>query len=165
MTLALAGLWGSAGAGADPLQNARQLLEASGTAQHFQSLTQLQASAIIRHYEVIVASSTDDGLPGEIRAAISECYRKVYDWDNFKHGIARILASKLSPLQMQLLTDFYSSRGLPPQHIDTFKATIALADEIEAATAAYMFANSRSCVEHDARLIHAFVRSHQQAAD
>ena len=165
LALLLACLAAPAASAEDSLQHARQLLEASGTARHFQSLTRLQARAIIRHYEVIVASSTDHRLPGEIRAAISECYRQVYDWDNFKHGIARILASKLSPLQLQLLTDFYSSRGLPPQHIDTFKASIALADEIEAASAAYMFANSQSCVEHDARLIHAYLRNRSRGAE
>jgi len=149
---------------ADPLLDANRLLEASGTPENFERLTASQATAIIRHYEVIVGSSADTTLPRAIREAIAACYARVYRWENFADGVARILASTLSPHQMRLLTDFYLSRGLPPYEIDTFKATIALAGEIERASADFILANSGSCVEQDARLILGYLRA-QSATD
>lgn len=149
---------------ADPLDAANRLLDASGTAEHFQRRTALQTSAIIRHYQVIVGTSSDITLPRSIREAISECYAREYHWDNFADGIARILASKLSPRQMRLLTDFYLSRSLPPSEIDAFKATIAMATEIERASADFILANSGSCVEQDARLILHHLREHTGAS-
>lgn len=150
---------------ADPLRDANRLLAASGTPENFQRLTARQTDAIIRHYQVIVGTSADTTLPLAIREAIAACYDRVYRWENFADGVARILTSKLSPLQMRLLTDFYLSRGLPPREIDTFKATIAMADEIERASADFILANSGSCVEHDARLILGYLRTQPTAAE
>ncbi|MEX2468940.1 MAG: hypothetical protein WD396_04215, partial [Pseudohongiellaceae bacterium] len=149
---------------ADPLVAANRLLDASGTAANFQRRTVLQANAIIRHYQVIVGSSADATLPRSIREAIAACYTRVYHWDNFADGVAHILASKLSPQQMRLLTDFYLSRGLPPYEIEAFKATIAMATEIERASADFILANSDSCVEQDAVLILRYLRTRPRAS-
>ena len=148
---------------ADSLRDANRLLEASGTPENFRRLTARQADAIIRHYEVIVGSSADTALPRTIREAIAACYARVYHWDNFADGDARILASNLTPQQMRLLTDFYLSRGLPPYEIQAFKATIAMAGEIERASADFILANSDSCVEQDAQLILGYLRTRSAA--
>ena len=151
--------------GADPLRDATLLLEASGTPENFRRLAARQTDAIIRHYQVIVGTSADTTLPTAIREEITACYARVYHWENFADGVARILASKLSPQQMRLLTDFYLSRGLPPYEIDTFKATIAMAGEIERASADFILANSGSCVEQDARIILGYLRARSATGD
>jgi hypothetical protein len=76
-------------------------------------------------------------------------------------GVAsqQIIAEHLSPQQIQLLIDFYRNRGLPPSQIDTFKATIAKAELIEAISADYIFSNSPGCVQRDAQLINSFLDS------
>ena len=72
-------------------------------------------------------------------------------------GIAEIFAANLSEKELRLLIDFYSSRGLPPMDIETFKNTIAKANQIEQSSIEYIFNNSDSCVERDARLINNFL--------
>lgn len=148
-------------AGADALDDAHRLLEVAGTGDHFESVARKQTRDIIRSYTLIVHNSVDVTLPETLRQELARCYARVYDWANFRSGIARILATTLSQKQMQLLIDFYRSRGLPPTEIDTFKATIALAEEIEKISADFIYRNSASCVESDARLILGYLHGKQ----
>jgi len=148
----------NAGAEANPVADARRLLEASNLAHHYRVMTERQTRAIIRSYEVIISRRAEASLPARLRRDIAACYARVYNWEIFQPGLTELIASKLSSHQMRLLTDFYNSRGLPPAEIDNFKTVIAMAGEIEAAAANFMFNHSEGCVERDARLILAFLR-------
>lgn len=143
----------------DALADARLLLRVSNTAAHFETRTQAQINNILRTYASIVAMESDVELPAGIRSAIAACYTQEYAWDNFRGGFAQIIAEHLSPQQIQLLIGFYRNRGLPPSQIDTFKATIAKAELIEAVSADYIFSNSPGCVQRDAQLINSFLDS------
>lgn len=143
----------------DVLADARLLLRVSNTAEHFETRTQSQIRNILRTYASIVAMESDVELPAGIRSTIAACYTREYAWENFRGGFAEIIAEHLSPQQIQLLIGFYRNRGLPPSQIDTFKATIAKAELIEAISADYIFSSSPGCVHRDAQLISSFIDS------
>lgn len=145
---------------ADTLREANRLLRVSGTGEHFNAVAVHQANNIIRHYSIIVRRNTDVALPPSLRRDIARCYQEVYAWDNFESGIASLLAHTLDLHQLQLLIDFYQSRGLPPWEIDSFKQIIGLAEEFQRVSADFIYRNSASCVEQDARLIKAYLQDH-----
>ncbi|MEQ8953698.1 MAG: DUF2059 domain-containing protein [Gammaproteobacteria bacterium] len=138
---------------ADELRSANRLLAVTNMERQFEALTQRQTQNIIRTYDSIVATSTSATLPSSIKRLIAACYESAYAWDKFEPGIAQIFADNLTEKEMILLIDFYQSRGLPPGEIESFKATIAKADQIRRLSADYIFSHSVGCVEQDARLI------------
>lgn len=140
-------------AGAAEIRDANRLLRASNVASQFESMTQLQTRRIIRTYSSIVAMSADVELPQWIKAEIAACYERAYAWERFEEGIAQIFLENFSAAEMQLLTDFYQSEGLPPTEIANFKAAIAKGERIQQLTADYIFANSEGCAEQDSDLI------------
>ncbi len=116
-----------------------------------------QTRKIIRTYSSIVNMSVAIALPQNLKNSIAACYAEVYAWEQFEPGIVQILAENLTQKEIRLLIDFYSDRGLPPMEIDTFKNTVAKAQEIELSSIEYIFNNSDSCVERDAELINDFL--------
>ncbi len=151
---------------ADGLRDAMRLLHVTNTASRFESAALSQTRDIIRTYASIVSMSQEVHLPQRIRDSIAACYAEVYDWERFSTGIARILAENLSQKELRLLTDFYSDRGLPPWEIDTFKHIISKADRIARVSADFIYANSTSCVDRDAVLIHEYLgRDRSPAAE
>lgn len=142
---------------ADAIRDAKRLLQVTDTAGRFESMALQQTRDIIRTYASIVSMSVEVALPQQIKNHIAACYAEVYAWEQFQPGIAQILADNFSQKELRLLTDFYSNRGLPPMEIDTFKDIIARAEQIQRASADYIFANSASCVDRDARLIHDYL--------
>ncbi len=142
---------------ADELRDASRLLEVTNLENQFEAMTLRQTRNIIRTYDSIVATSTDTALPQSLKNSIAACYAQAYAWEKFEPGIAQIFADNLTEKELRLLIDFYQSRGLPPNEIDTFKNTIAKAEQIKALSAEYMFNHSDGCVEQDARLILEFL--------
>lgn len=140
-------------AGADSLKEANRLLRAAAVQHHFESARTDQTRAIIRTYRSIISMSAEVNLPPLITQRISDCYARVYAWENFEAGLAQILVDYLSDDEIGLLTDFYSNLGLPPTEIQAFKALIAKSNQIQQASLEYMTANSESCVEQDAEII------------
>ncbi|MDA1370982.1 MAG: hypothetical protein O2971_09505 [Proteobacteria bacterium] len=138
---------------ADGIRDANRLIQVTEVGKRFESLAEQQTRAIIRTYSSIVSTSVEVALPAQLKNRIAACYVEVYAWDNFKAGIARILADSLSEQEMRILIDFYLDRGLAPREIQTFKDTIAKADHIRRVSAEYMLLNSKGCVVRDAELI------------
>ena len=138
---------------ADGIRDANRLIQVTEVGKRFESLAEQQTRAIIRTYSSIVSTSVEVALPAQLKNRIAACYAEVYAWDNFKVGIARILADNLSEQEMRILIDFYLDRGLAPREIQTFKDTIAKADQIRRVSAEYMLLNSKGCVVRDAELI------------
>ncbi|MCY4266210.1 MAG: hypothetical protein OXE78_15375 [Gammaproteobacteria bacterium] len=134
-------------------RTAKRLLQVSGTAEKFTSTAQQQIRNIIRTYASIVNMELDVTLPDTVKNRITDCYRRVYAWENFEDGIASILSQHLSGKEMLILIDYYRGLGLSPPDIDTFKALDTKAATIEAKSADYMFANSDGCVELNATSI------------
>jgi len=142
---------------ADAVRDANRLLRVTKLGSRFESMALGQTQNIIRTYTSIVNMSASIALPQSLKNSIAECYAEVYAWEHFEPGIAEIFANNLSEKEIRLLIDFYSNRGLPPMEIETFKNTIAKADEIEQSSIEYIFNNSGSCVERDAKLINNFL--------
>lgn len=142
---------------ADNLSDASRLLRVAGIGRLFEETAQLQTRDIIRTYASIVNMSAQMTLPDQIRNDIAECYRVMYAWDKFESGIARLFADNLNQRELLLLIDFYSSRGLSPTEIKTFKGTIAKADELQLLINEYIFTHSRGCVEQDTKSILSYV--------
>lgn len=149
-------------ASADSLQDANRLLRVTDVGKQFESMALLQTRSIIRTYSSIVSMSADSILPAQIKQAIAACYAQAYAWENFKPGIAKILADNFSQKEMRLLIDFYSNRGLPPMEIQSFKAAIAKGGLIQKMSAEYIFANSEGCVALDAELILGYLQQQQR---
>ena len=112
-----------------------------------------QVRDIIRTYTSIVSMTVDVRLPEEITNNISDCYARVYAWENFEQGIAEIIAQQLSQKEILILTEFYQDLALPPWEIETFKGTIAKAPLLEQVSGDYIFSNSGNCVEHSVSTI------------
>lgn len=148
---------------ADALKSAHRLLAVGSVRKQFETQTELQARAILRHYDSILATSTTLVLPATIKSAIIDCYERVYAWDNFEPGIAQIFAHNLSEKELELLIDFYSNLGLAPGDIENFRTIIAKANSIQAQSLDYLFVNSASCVETDAELILDYVATQRAA--
>ncbi len=144
---------------ADAIADAELLLRVSDTARHFQFAANKQTSDLLRVYSSIVATSAEVDLPDHVTSAIQQCYANSYAWDNFRHGIAEILAQHLSSKELRLLTDFYRSRGLSPMDIDSFKLVISKAPGIEEQTAEYIFLSSTACVDKAALMISRYLNS------
>ncbi|MDD9890322.1 MAG: DUF2059 domain-containing protein [Gammaproteobacteria bacterium] len=144
---------------ADAVRDANRLLRVTNLGDRFESMALDQTRKIIRTYTSIVNMSASVALPQSLKNSIAECYAQVYAWELFEPGIAEIFAQNLSEKEIRLLIDFYSSRGLPPMEIETFKNTIAKAGQIERSSIEYIFNNSDSCVERDAELINNFLAS------
>lgn len=142
---------------ADAVRDANRLLRVTSLGSRFELMTIDQTRKIIRTYTSIVNMSASAVLPQALKNSIAKCYAEVYAWEHFELGIAEIFAANLSEKELRLLIDFYSSRGLPPMDIETFKNTIAKANQIEQSSIEYIFNNSDSCVERDARLINNFL--------
>ena len=138
---------------ADGIRDANRLIQVTEVGKHFESLAEQQTRAIIRTYSSIVSTSVEVALPAQLKNRIAACYAEVYAWNNFKAGIAQILADNLSEREMRILIDFYLDRGLAPREIQTFKDTIAKAEQIRRVSAEYMLLNSKGCVVRDAELI------------
>lgn len=147
--------------GAAEIRDANRLLVASNVAGQFESMTLLQTRNIIRTYSSIVAMSADIELPQSIKKQIAACYKKAFAWEKFEDGITQILLDNFSKAEMNLLTDFYRSEGLPPTEITNFKEAIAKGEVIQQLTADYIFANSDGCAEHDIDLILGFLADPQ----
>lgn len=145
---------------ADNLRDANRLLRVTDLGNRFELTALDQTRKIIRTYTSIVNMNASVALPQSIKNSIAECYAEVYEWDQFKPGIAQIIADNLSQKEILLLIDFYSDRGLPPMEIETFKNTIAKAEIIESRSIDYIFDNSGSCVEKDAELIYDFLATY-----
>lgn len=138
---------------ADNLKAAQRLLAVGSVREQFETQTRLQARAIIRHYDVIVASSAAMQLPDTLKRDIADCYESVYAWEKFEPGITQIFADNLTEKELLLLTDFYDNLGLPPGDIAAFKAIIAKANAIQSQSLEYIFEHSASCVESDVERI------------
>ena len=147
--------------GADEIHDANRLLRASNTASQFETRTQQQTRKIIRTYSSIVAMSADVELPQWIKTQIAACYEQTFAWENFEAGIAQILHENFSADEMQLLTDFYRSEGLPPAEIANFKAAIAKGNLIQQLSADYIYAQTDGCAGHDIDLILGFLADPQ----
>lgn len=146
-----------AAVGADEIRDANRLLRASNAANHFETRTRTQTRKIIRTYSSIVAMSADVELPQWVKDQIAACYAQTFAWENFEAGIAQILLANFSPDEMQLLTDFYRSQGLPPTEIENFKAAIAKGELIQQQSADYIYAQTEGCAGHDIDLILGFL--------
>ncbi len=147
--------------GADEIRDANRLLRASNVASQFETRTQQQTRKIIRTYSSIVAMSADIELPQWLKKDIAACYEQAFAWENFEEGIAQILQENFSADEMQLLTDFYRSEGLPPAEIENFKAAIAKGNLIQQLSADYIYAHTDGCAEHDIDLILGFLADPQ----
>jgi len=139
------------------IRDAEVLLRVSNLAQHFESITRVQTRNIVRTYSSIVARSAELELPQWIKKDIMACYEKTFAWENFEKGIAKILLENFSENEINLLTDFYRSKGLPPTEISNFKAAIAKGEMIQRLTVDYISENSDGCAEHDIDLILGFL--------
>ena len=148
--------------GADEIRDANRLLRASNVANHFETRTLQQTRKIIRTYSSIVAMSADVELPQWIKREIAACYAQTFAWENFVDGIAQIFLDNFSAQEMQLLTDFYRSEGLPPTEIENFKAAIAKGKLIQQLSAEFITAHTDGCAEHDVKLILGFLENPQQ---
>lgn len=146
---------------ADEIRDANRLLRASNAANQFETRTQQQTRKIIRTYSSIVAMSADVELPQWIKAEIAACYEQTFAWENFEQGIAQILLENFSADEMQLLTDFYRSQGLPPTEIENFKAAIAKGNLIQQLSTDYIYAQTDGCAKHDVDLILGFLADPQ----
>ena len=131
----------------------------------FESMALRQTRDIIRTYSSIVSMSVEVSLPQQIKNNIASCYAEVYAWENFKPGIAQILADNLSQKELHLLIDFYRNLGLPPMEIQSFKGAIAKADQIQLMSSEYIYAHSDRCVERDAELIHSYLANRYLTID
>jgi hypothetical protein len=140
-------------ASADAVVDASRLLRVTSLGQQFESVAQRQTREILRTYSSIVSMTLDVSLPPLLKQTIAECYAEVYAWENFESGIALILAENLSQKEIRLLIDFYRDLGLPPMEIQTFKGTIAKADQIMQMSSEYILSNSVGCVDRDTKLI------------
>jgi hypothetical protein len=140
-------------ASADAVVDASRLLRVTSLGQKFESVAQRQTREILRTYSSIVSMALAVSLPPPLKQTIAECYAEVYAWENFEPGIAQILAENLSQKEIRLLIDFYRDLGLPPMEIQTFKDTIAKADQIMQISTEYILSNSVGCVDRDTRLI------------
>lgn len=151
--------------GAAELRDANKLLRASNVAHQFETMTLRQTRNIIRTYSSIVAMSADVELPQWLKNEIATCYERAFAWENFEAGIAQIFLENFSRDEIQLLTGFYQSEGLPPMEIANFKAALAKGELIEQLTAEYISANSDGCAEQDIDLILGFLaeRQHRSA--
>ncbi len=147
--------------GADEIRDANRLLRASNVASQFETRTQQQTRKIIRTYSSIVAMSADIELPQWLKKDIAACYEQAFAWENFEEGIAQILQENFSADEMQLLTDFYRSEGLPPAEIENFKAAIAKGNLIQQLSSDYIYAHTDGCAEHDIDLILGFLADPQ----
>jgi len=141
----------------DSVRDANRLIRVTNLGNRFEDMALDQTRKIIRTYTSIVNMNASVALPQSVKNSIAECYAEVYEWDNFKPGIAQIIADNLSEKEILLLIDFYSNRGLPPMEIETFKNAIAKADSIEQSSIDYIFNNSGSCVVKDAEIIYDFL--------
>lgn len=148
--------------GADEIRDANRLLRASNVANHFQTRTLEQTRKIIRTYSSIVAMSAEVDLPQWIKREIAACYERTFAWENFEAGIAQIFLENFSADEMQLLTDFYRSRGLPPTEIENFKTAIAKGKLIQQLSADYISAQTAGCAEHDVKLILGYLENPRQ---
>ncbi|MEX0964575.1 MAG: hypothetical protein WDZ52_11110 [Pseudohongiellaceae bacterium] len=148
--------------GADENRDANRLLRASNVASQFETMTLEQTRKIIRTYSSIVAMSADVDLPQWLKREIAACYERTFAWENFEEGIAQIFLENFSRKEMQLLTDFYRSEGLPPTEIENFKTAIAKGNRIQQLSADYIYANSEGCAEHDIDLILGFLADTSQ---
>jgi hypothetical protein len=150
---------------ADDLRDANRLLRASNVASKFDATALRQTRNIIRSYSSIVAMSAEVELPQWIKLEIAACYQQAFAWENFKDGIAQILIENFSAGEMQLLTDFYQSEGLPPTQIANFKAAIAKGNLIQKLSTDYIFDHSEGCAEHDAELILSFLSNREKLSE
>ena len=148
---------GAAQLHADPVKTAHRLLRVADAQHHFEVRTEQQIRAIIRTYASIVSMEADLDLPDDLTGHINSCYQQVYAWENFEEGLAQILAENLSEGELELLIGFYGNLGLPPTRIQAFKDLIAKSDSIQASSLEFIWANSSSCVEQDARLIREYI--------
>ena len=139
--------------GAAEIRDANRLLRASNIASQFESLTLRQTRSIIRTYSNIVEESAEVELPQWIKLEIAACYEEAFAWEKFETGIAQIFLDNFSSAEIELLTDFYQSEGLPPAEIKNFKTAIAKGELIQKLTAEYIAANSEDCTERDIELI------------
>jgi len=142
---------------AESLNDASRLLQITRVGVRFEAATRAQARDIVRTYSIIVSSEAKIDLPMELTQLIEQCYLRVYAWENFSSGIARVLADNLSPSELKLLIGFYSNQGLPPGDIAAFKNTITKAESIQLQSVEFIFQNSASCVDQDAKLIHSYI--------
>ena len=140
-------------ASADAVADASRLLRVTSLGKKFESVAQQQTRDIIRTYSSIVSMSAAVSLPTPLKQTIAECYAEAYAWENFEPGIVQILAENLSQKEIRLLIDFYRDLGLPPMEIQTFKDTIAKADQIVQISSEYILSNSVGCVDRDTALI------------
>ncbi|GJM13434.1 MAG: hypothetical protein DHS20C12_18370 [Pseudohongiella sp.] len=147
----------STSVGAAEIRDANRLLRASNVANQFESMTRQQTRNIIRTYSSIVAMSADVELPQRLKLEIAACYQQAFAWEKFEEGIAQILLENFSGAEIELLTNFYQSEGLPPTEIENFKAAISKGRMIQQLTADYISANSNGCTQHDIDLILAFL--------
>ena len=143
------------------IRDANRLLRASNVAKQFDAMTLLQTRKIIRTYTSIVAMSADVELPQWIKQEIAACYKRSFVWDKFEKGIAQIFLENFSGEEIELLTDFYQSEGLPPTEIANFKIAIAKGEMIQQLSADYISANSDGCAQHDTDLILGFLADPQ----
>jgi hypothetical protein len=138
---------------ADSLSEAQRLLRIAETGAAFESQARWQTNQLIHNYSVIINRNSNYRLPAQLQRRIAACYERVYRWENFANGIARILAENFSAEELQLLIDFHRNLGMPPGKIGLFKSTIAKAGRISEQSAEFIFAQSRGCVAQDTDLI------------
>ena len=141
----------------EPFRDANRLLELTNTGEQFETVVVRQTKKIIRTYSSIVNMSKSVVLPTDIKEQIENCYARVYSWDKFSHGIAEILAEKLTLSEIKLLIEFYSDLGLPPREIGAFKSLLKKSQAIEKTSLQYIYENSESCVAEDTLLINQFI--------
>ena len=157
-------LWSAAsGADSGQLQQAELLLKITSTGEHFNRQAAFQADAIVRTYASIVNTSTGIHLPILLQRRIADCFRTVYDWENFAPGIAEIVAQQLSGEELDLLVDFYRDRSVPPPQISAFRAGMEKAPAITELATDYIFRTASDCQQSSVRLIRRYVDGQKSA--
>ena len=141
----------------DNLADAYTLLRTTEVAREFELAARHQAGNVIRTFSSIVATSTDYELPDSLQQEMLLCYEEAFAWHRFEPGIAMIFAQTLSAEELGLLIDFFNDKSVPPPMIETFRAVISRAEEIERLAMDYLVKQSADCEQANVALILKFL--------